>query len=562
MFVTLHLFVKLNVFFGFIKMQSSLAEKPQEATVPPVPIKTYQWEDVKRARQQGGYPWTYLDKEPLQGETITAETVLRDSTPCRSVRSMSREPSRERAMEDQSIRILMLDASPGSSRKLGEGEEDVAHVPNFSKEISLDSEEDLLGKPAPVGTPRSATPDLPPKEPKVTLSPKGILKRKHPPKPKVPAEDSPRNSKCCHPFVEKIKLIADKTLHKTEKMLPKKEKKKVFPFSDEQEIIPLDCSPGTERRERQKLAEQGNNDTPSPTEVKISLVMQPGDVGPIVSENSPEIYDLDSSPSSRRRKEHIYEDIDKNDPINDNFSEKEIGESNDIIIQDTEMPAIVNNNVVTEPPPAFMDAEPQSCIPIDAAAPSIEATEVLDSGPPLTTDVNMNSGPTSNLNVDTKSGDSNDPSLLIDDPMDDEESTSESVTKIKAMYDISMTPDKLVRDISNEAIVLEAEEVSDIEKVSDEEKPRSSPNITITEVTDDVLELDDQHLKLDTPDENMHENVSAVDRRVHFDMSESTSDPQPVEENPPDDGKENVWSKMRLVSTSHNIMSNVHFIRT
>lgn len=549
-------------------MQSSLPEKPQEATVPPVPIKTYQWEDVKRARQQGGYPWTYLDKEPLQGEAITAETVLRDSTPCRSVRSMSREPSRERSggrspgptMDDGSIRILMLDASPGSSRKLGEGEEDVAHVPNFSKEISLDSEEDLLGKPAPAGTPRSVTPDLPPKEPRISLSPKGILKRKHPPKPKVPAEDSPRNSKCCHPFVEKIKLIADKTLHKTEKILPKKDashKKKIIHLSDEQEIIPLECSPGTERRERQKLSEQGNNESPSPTEVKISLVMQPGEVGPVVSENSPEIYDLDSSPSSRRRKEHIYEDIDKNDPINDNFSEKEIGESNDIIIQDTEMPAIINNNVVTEPPPAFMDAEPQPCIPMDAEAPSSVA---LDSGPPLTTDGNMDSEPRSNLNVETKSGDSNDPSLLIDDPMDDEESTSESITKIKAMYDVSMTPDKLVRDISNEAIVLEAEEMSDIEKASDEEKPRSSPNITITEVTDDVL--DDQQLKLDTQDENMHENVSALDRRVHFDMSESTSDPNPVEENPPGDGKENVWSKMRLVGTSHNILSNVYFICT
>lgn len=32
---------------------------------PPVPIKTYRWEDLRRARIRGGYPWTHLDKPPL-----------------------------------------------------------------------------------------------------------------------------------------------------------------------------------------------------------------------------------------------------------------------------------------------------------------------------------------------------------------------------------------------------------------------------------------------------------------------------------------------------------------
>jgi hypothetical protein len=32
---------------------------------PPVPIKTYRWEDLRRARIRGGYPWTHLDKPSL-----------------------------------------------------------------------------------------------------------------------------------------------------------------------------------------------------------------------------------------------------------------------------------------------------------------------------------------------------------------------------------------------------------------------------------------------------------------------------------------------------------------
>ena len=35
---------------------------------PPVPIKTYRWEDLRRARARGGYPWTHLDKPPLDSD--------------------------------------------------------------------------------------------------------------------------------------------------------------------------------------------------------------------------------------------------------------------------------------------------------------------------------------------------------------------------------------------------------------------------------------------------------------------------------------------------------------
>ncbi|PSN33550.1 hypothetical protein C0J52_21022 [Blattella germanica] len=35
---------------------------------PPVPIKTYRWEDLRRARVRGGYPWTHLDKPPMDSD--------------------------------------------------------------------------------------------------------------------------------------------------------------------------------------------------------------------------------------------------------------------------------------------------------------------------------------------------------------------------------------------------------------------------------------------------------------------------------------------------------------
>ncbi|XP_028128432.1 titin isoform X3 [Diabrotica virgifera virgifera] len=37
----------------------------KERKFPRVPIKTYKWEDVRRSRRRGGYPWTHLYKEPF-----------------------------------------------------------------------------------------------------------------------------------------------------------------------------------------------------------------------------------------------------------------------------------------------------------------------------------------------------------------------------------------------------------------------------------------------------------------------------------------------------------------
>lgn len=36
---------------------------------PPVPPATYHWEEVRRKRSVGGYPWTHLNKPPFNEKT-------------------------------------------------------------------------------------------------------------------------------------------------------------------------------------------------------------------------------------------------------------------------------------------------------------------------------------------------------------------------------------------------------------------------------------------------------------------------------------------------------------
>lgn len=418
-------------------MPSSLPEKRGPSASPPVPIKTYQWEEIRRARQQGGYPWTYLDKPPLEGAEITAEEVLRNTAPKMSSRDNSRE---RRTPEPQ--KILMLDASPGSSRKITEGEDEstpaAVHIPNFSKEISLDSEEDILEK----ADPSVLLPDnLRVEEAKVVnVSPKSILKRKHteeqPQVAQVGTDESPRNSKCCHPLVEKIKHIADKTLHKQ----PKKDAHSKQKRNDMQEIILLDCSPGTERRERKKAVEL-EKELEHHQEKSISFVMQNDEI--------------------IKSKEHVYEDMVVDAKEETEPSEKDIKKAND---------------------------------------------------------------------GDTKSGDSKDPSLMIDDePMEDDDTVTEKITKLKNMYDTSMAANKSGEDIT-EGVVVEADDSPDPSKADNTGK--GSPNLTITDVTDE-----EQQPK--GPQELQE------DKKVHFEVGDDGANSTPPKEASDEEGVEDFWSKMR-----------------
>lgn len=277
---------------------------------PPVPPKTYQWEDLRRARDAGGYPWTHLLKPPLEGE-ITAEDIIRETTPRRS---MSRDASRSRthSPDHDMQKILQLDSSPGSSRKYGEeGEDKGVQIPNFSKEVSLESEDDQLNEVIKTYTVDSQITqhlDAPLEIPK-NISPKGILKRRTPEPQFVPISETRDNTKCCHPLVNKIKHLADKTLQKLEKNdsekspVPKRKKNE-----NKQEIRQLKSSPGAIRRQKFSAIKLGDSDEMSKT------------------------MSLDSSPPGRKKREHIYEDIEES-KLND--SGKNLQFSSDVSDSDT-----------------------------------------------------------------------------------------------------------------------------------------------------------------------------------------------------------------------------------
>ncbi|CAG9770475.1 unnamed protein product [Ceutorhynchus assimilis] len=67
-----------------MKMENNLRRNDRrnhrkKARKPPkVPIKTYRWEDIRRARRRGGYPWTYLYKGPYT-EKIDPEQFTMDA---------------------------------------------------------------------------------------------------------------------------------------------------------------------------------------------------------------------------------------------------------------------------------------------------------------------------------------------------------------------------------------------------------------------------------------------------------------------------------------------------
>lgn len=263
----------------------------KENNLPSVPLKTYQWEDLRRAREAGGYPWTHLLKPPLEGE-ITAEDIIRETTPRRS---MPREFSRSRThspSDGEALRILNLDSSPGSSRKHGEeGEDEGVHVPNFSKEISLDSDDLPLSQTTETGLPSGQTKTshlITPIEIPKSVSPKGILKRRAHEQPyNIGVSETREKTKCCHPLVNKIKHLADKTLHKLEKNdIEKSPLSKRKKNENVQEIRQLKSSPGAVRRQKFSAIKLGDSD-------EMSKTMST------------------DTPPPRKKKDHIYEDIEE-----------------------------------------------------------------------------------------------------------------------------------------------------------------------------------------------------------------------------------------------------------
>ncbi|XP_075991118.1 uncharacterized protein LOC142986485 isoform X2 [Anticarsia gemmatalis] len=239
---------------------------------------------------------------------------------------MSRELSRSRTRSpvDHDVqRILNLDSSPGSSRRLGEeGESEKVHIPNFSKEVSLDSEDDpinqavkayVVKRPESQASTHLATPIEVPKN----VSPKGILKRR------VPEQqynigvttETREKTKCCHPLVNKIKHLADKTLHKLERTenekSPVTKRKK---NEESQEIRQLRSSPGAVRRQKFSAIKLGDSDEMSKT---LSVDT------PVTKKNKEHIYEDIEEAKDTEKSLHFSSDVDKHGEDDSNTSNKE-----------------------------------------------------------------------------------------------------------------------------------------------------------------------------------------------------------------------------------------------
>ncbi|XP_075163875.1 uncharacterized protein LOC142236529 isoform X2 [Haematobia irritans] len=93
------------------------------ADKPPVPLQTYRWEDLRRAKERGGYPWTHLYKRPLgPNEEPEIVLMLRKS---QEIRFLSESPKSNKKVriDDQ---VLIQETYP-YLQELSEEEEDEGH---------------------------------------------------------------------------------------------------------------------------------------------------------------------------------------------------------------------------------------------------------------------------------------------------------------------------------------------------------------------------------------------------------------------------------------------------
>lgn len=109
------------------------------------------------------------------------------------------------------------------------------------------------------------------------------------------AEKSPQQVKCCHPFVDKIKTMADKQLHKKTPKSPKKAKIRTVPVKKENKIVLAEQTQIIRLRESPK-AERKN----------VAAFKEKRDSDEIV-----EIVELDESPSEVRKRREEYRKADE-----------------------------------------------------------------------------------------------------------------------------------------------------------------------------------------------------------------------------------------------------------
>ncbi|XP_037034493.1 uncharacterized protein LOC119073249 isoform X2 [Bradysia coprophila] len=317
----------------------------REVSPPPVPLVTYRWEDVRRDKQkvrfeEGGYPWTYL--EPHEPTVI----VLNKDSQEEDQQKEHEELKSEESKDLEEVELNRVEEETDFEEKL-----QFESVPNFGHEPE---------KSAETKKQRSLPNFL-----KRALPSKKLDIQKANQSPSTHQLNSPTNSACCHPFVEKLKTMADKQLHKAKqyrttkkhslrdderidlsephqilklKESPKADRKEIASYvvkqdsDDVLEIIDLDESPSEIRRNR----EDERSTIVSPDEIiELPLSQDTANddktdvesIEPTATEIlESEVKNTPPLKSPRKQKEHVYEEIEppqndsqENDPLVDEF---------------------------------------------------------------------------------------------------------------------------------------------------------------------------------------------------------------------------------------------------
>ncbi|XP_039486035.1 trichohyalin isoform X3 [Drosophila santomea] len=290
---------------------------------PPVPLQTYRWEDLKRAKERGGYPWTHLYKRPLgPDEQPEIVLLLRKSQELRfkseSPKSLKKVRYDEQVLvketeryiqdlsEDEAVATTTDDSSEESSDSETESERDQHNEDALSECISCVSDSVLAvgGHARPRKTNRLAhirdlirrrrsgrTHEDAQSLPGNSANPSrqsSLHELAPPPGSLIPNAEKPSKSskpKQGFDIMKKLKSLAErqkKRLNNIKRITLKKDDKIVL--GEQQKIMKLKASPKSDRGEIPHFIEKQDSD-----EIL-------------------ELVEYDESPCRKRTKEELLED--------------------------------------------------------------------------------------------------------------------------------------------------------------------------------------------------------------------------------------------------------------
>lgn len=258
----------------------SFIAQSEQSNKPPVPIQTYLWEDVKRAKEQvsgnnGGYPWTHLYKKPLGEDDEPEEVILTyDRSPKSGRRSHPDTPKSQKKVRIQDE--VEEQEAPESPKE----ENESSQVEEITETLSEEGKENQQSE-AEIAD--------------VKKSPKSILKRSQKLldniKPNTSKFDSDSLKRKIKNPLQKIKKMADQQISKVKTKTSIKKipiGKDEIVLNEEVKILKLKESPKSNHREFPAfIVKQDSDDTidivdleQSPSESRKQRLIESGILTP------------------------------------------------------------------------------------------------------------------------------------------------------------------------------------------------------------------------------------------------------------------------------------------